>query len=304
MSRAMPESESLEHAARWIACDRRGSEAEVRAWLARDEANVGAALRVAGVWDDLGSLADDPDIVAGLTSPPRAANDRGFGGWRAAGLGVVMITAAWWLAPPSAVAYETRRGETRTVDAPRGVRLILNTATRVRVEYGWFERRIILEQGEVDAAATPALLGDARLFAAGMQLTSKGGRAVLRDDGVVALEGTLVHVASGTPVSAGTALRKGPRGIERRRLDDPSMATAWQRGVVVFEDASLPAALAEFARYRPVHVRLDPRASTLRISGTYRVDEVDGFARTLTRVHPVALRRDANGTKVVSLISK
>ncbi len=66
-------------------------------------------------------------------------------------------------------------------------------------------------------------------------------------------------------------------------VDAPSIdkVTAWQRGLLIFDDATLSEAAAEFNRYGAIKIAIDGAAANLRVSGVYRIGDAASFARAM-----------------------
>lgn len=269
-------------------------------WLAENESNAAAAIKADNVWAGIADLADDKDILAAIPMPA-AANDNAGNYWRKGGFAaaaVVVMTFSFVAAPPPAVAYQTAKGEQRTIDAPRGVRIVLNTASRVSVSYGWLSRRIVVEQGEADISIAKRFMSSAEVQLDGnAMLHTNAGRLVVRNGEALPLNGIVTAGGNDPPLRLGYTVRAKQGGLSvSAQPMDRNAATAWQRGLVVFDNVTLDAALSEFSRYQPLRYNITPRAAALRISGTYRLTEAKGFVATLPRVHRVSATTKADGT--------
>ncbi|RZI59604.1 MAG: DUF4880 domain-containing protein [Rubrivivax sp.] len=77
---------------------------------------------------------------------------------------------------------------------------------------------------------------------------------------------------------------------DRPRIDQ---IIAWKRSEVVFDDVSLPEAVGEMNRYNrePIVLASDAALSRLRVSGSYRAGDSDGFARAAAMLHSLVVRR-------------
>lgn len=65
---------------------------------------------------------------------------------------------------------------------------------------------------------------------------------------------------------------------------DLSSATAWRRGVLVFDRQPLDQVLEQLNRYRPGQVVLaNPALASRQVSGVFRLEMLDGALHTLTR---------------------
>ncbi|WP_431286752.1 hypothetical protein [Roseateles chitinivorans] len=78
--------------------------------------------------------------------------------------------------------------------------------------------------------------------------------------------------------------------LDRPRIDQ---VTAWKRSEVVFDDVSLPEAVTEMNRYNrePIVLVGDAALSRLRVSGSYRAGDSDGFAHAAAALHGLLMRR-------------
>lgn len=76
------------------------------------------------------------------------------------------------------------------------------------------------------------------------------------------------------------------------RLDQQHLEhlLAWKRGEVVFENVSLPEAVAEMNRYTRTPMVLIGDVSKLRVSGLYQTSDSPGFAQAVAALHGLALR--------------
>ncbi len=115
-----------------------------------------------------------------------------------------------------------------------------------------------------------------------------------------------------TPTLSGTELPPQPRVLkpgERMRIaavetqrseavvDTPALekVTAWQRGQVVFEDTPLGDATAEFNRYSATKIVLQSAdLANIRVGGTFRVGDIDSFARAVAASHELEVIHRGN----------
>lgn len=71
-------------------------------------------------------------------------------------------------------------------------------------------------------------------------------------------------------LSAGEAALVTTNEVIKHALPDPSVATAWQQRLLIFEDATLEEVATQFNRYNDSQIRItDPSVSALRLSGTF-----------------------------------
>jgi transmembrane sensor len=209
--------------------------------------------------------------------------------------------------------YETELGGRSIVPLEDGSTITLNTSTRVVVDFSGVERSVVLERGqalfEVAADASRPFVVEA----AGRRITALGTAFDVRvEDERVQV--TLLHgrvAVAATPAEARKQAREHPgeRRVEAAtilapdeqliaeadaapvvRATDVERVTSWREGRLVFDDETLPDAVAEINRYTPQKVELaDPRLQSLRVSGVFSAGEPSRFVEALTVALPVAV---------------
>lgn len=303
-----------DQAAEWLvaldcgAADRHAFEA----WRSADPRHAAAFAQVAATWRRTAdprlpalleeSPAPAPEVEpAPLSIEPKALSRRAVtGSLVAAALG--LGGAATYLAWPRRAYAATAVGERRTIRLPDGSHAMLNTDTRV----GWrFDegRDFWIERGEaillVGAAPTPFRLYsdpiDARLSGGRFDIRvepDKGRLVVLAGRAAAAYHGTLAQT-----VHAGSALTVDGEGARIARLSPGTMAvaTAWQRGEIVFNGMTLGEAVAEYNRYLPDKIMIeDSSLAATRLGGAFRIDAPDAFLLALRDGFDIDHRRDAD----------
>ncbi len=287
-------------------------------------------------WDLLASVEDHPQVQAWLEEA--AVPARRFGGtWAAAAALVLAIGSGVgaWLLHSAAPYYQTRVSEQRDVVLPDGSKVTLNTDTALTVRYSDQRRHIELERGE----ALFAVKHDAQRpfdVTAGDTLTRALGTEFnvdMRSTKVTVsvLEGAVRVAAANvagdnknsirssgdadgkglTPIAAlakGQALefyRQDRRVLEEkadlRRID------AWRTRRLEFSDTPLAEALEEFNRYSTTPLVVDtPELGAVRVSGVFRIGDVEGFLFSLQEAlhveshesqDEIVLLRSASGNK-------
>jgi transmembrane sensor len=194
-----------------------------------------------------------------------------------------------------------------------GTRVVLNTDTRIEVNYDERMRRVRLVRGEAwfDVSKRPTWpflvsVGDQEIRALGTSF-------IVRHDNDQDLSVTLVDgrisvapVAGDgeAPPQAPQVLIPGQRLVISRHhapaVDRPELSrvTAWERGRVEFEETPLADATAEMNRYNTTHVRvLDAEIAQLRIGGVFRAGDSDEFVKIVTAAF--GLRAERHGGDIV-----
>jgi transmembrane sensor len=288
------------HGGAWSRADQQ----ELDRWLAADPARAAAWREAQQTWERLEGL--HPLAAQELHRARRGRATipvRRRAGLALAGVCVLALAVVAWLPPGSldgAQHVQTARGEQRTVALPDGSEIELNTDTRIHVDYGPLCRCLRLESGE---AVFRVAHGDRRKFEV---VASRGN---IRDIGTVfwvraepahvsvaVLEGA-IEVALGpyTPLqrmSAGDRLAYDYGG----RLIDGGSAPladllAWRKGDIVFHDAGLREVFAEFARYYPLQLDIDPRLFRYRLSGRFASADLEGLLDLIESGYPIHVQR-------------
>lgn len=243
---------------------------------------------------------------------PRAASRRR--GWLLAALGAaasVAVAAGLYLrlAPgmPMAQAYRTEIGELRTVTLADGSQATLSSDSLLEASIGPQARRVVLQRGEAFFAVRkdptrPFVVqsGVRRVVAVGTRFDVRQDHDALRvvvTEGMVRMEETdamdrtqAVLLPAG---SIATADAQGAR-VQRSSIAEAERQLDWRQGYLSFDDVALPQAVAEINRFnrRPL-VLADPALQALRISGSIRWNDLEGFARLLEREYPVRMEAHA-----------
>ncbi|RQO44145.1 FecR domain-containing protein [Pseudomonas sp. KBW05] len=177
----------------------------------------------------------------------------------------------------------TATGERKRLPLPDGSSLQLNTATAVDVDLA--QRRITLVDGELalNVPGTKPLtvhtrygeltLSQAevcvRQLASGCRVSVLKGVVQVRD-----LNGQLATLQAGQQAPLNT------RGLGAW-LPFDVLQLGWRDGVLTAQDQGLGDFLRELERYRPGVLRWEPRLETLRVTGSFRLDDTDRILNLL-----------------------
>nr|WP_165496939.1 MULTISPECIES: FecR domain-containing protein [Pseudomonas] len=212
-------------------------------------------------------------------------------------LGIAAIAPAAWFAsrelPIEAwrADLSTGTGERRRLSLADGSVLELNTASAVNLDAA--QRRLSLVRGEIalrlaDPAAAPFVVDTAQGRA-----TLGSGQLCVRQDGdacefsVFAGVTDLRSTRHDTLVlRAGQRVRLGEGGVVSRRTFDPQVP-GWREGVIVANDQALGDFLRELDRYRPGILRWSPALESLRVTGSFRLDDTDQILALLAASLPL-----------------
>ena len=271
------------------------------AWLARSHLHAAAFRDAGAAWTDLGALkqfAAEAEANAGLSPTPRRPRRIGPGrvssrrAIAASLLLLVSLGAIFWEHARVLVAadHATGVGEVRAVALPDGSRAILNTDSAISYSGTENRRSVTLLKGEAlftvlqdEAKGRPFLVE-----AESVTVRALGTEFLVRADGrhvdVKVLEKRVsvrsnsdAEADEGLVLAASQGLRMGPSGERSPVLAfDPTAATAWQRGKLVFDRAPLSDVVAEMNRYRSgTIVLLDGALRSRRVSGVFDIDRLD-----------------------------
>ena len=211
------------------------------------------------------------------------------------------------LAPAAPEQHATAVGDIRQLGLADGSVATLASDSRIAVRLSRRERHVALARGEAyfEAAKDPARpfvveAGVRRVVAVGTRF------AVRRDEGglrVVVTEGLVLLEARDPGGSPDTLLPAGSIAIVERDsvlvralpLDEAARLVDWRSGLLVFRDTSLAEAASEFNRYNSRKILIgDPAVGELRIGGTFRWANAEGFVRLLEQGFPVRAEYDSD----------
>ncbi len=280
-------------------------------WKAADPPPRGhwhAASRETGLPPDADPLPTPPDL-SGLRFAPRPRHAASARRAMAAAAFLIVLGAAslagWGLRTQThveATRYATTLGGLRTLSLADGSTTTLASDSQIDVRLSRRDRHIGLARGEAffDVAK------DARrpfvVDAGSREVVAVGTRFSVRRDPhevrVIVTEG-LVRLQSparegarmpAAMLPAGSvALVRGDAVLVRSvAVTDAERMLDWRAGLLVFSDTTLADAAAEFNRYNARKIVVaDAQAGALRVGGSFRWDNADGFVRLLERGFPV-----------------
>jgi transmembrane sensor len=190
--------------------------------------------------------------------------------------------------------FSTQPGQVAKVELDDGTMLSLDTNSKVRVAAGGQGRKVLLDRGDayLEVAhdrAHPFIVqaGVGRITVLGTKfLVSRDGEgvrvAVL--DGRVRLEPTGRESTRLATVGAGEVGQTDGRyvSVKTIAIEDIKRSLAWRAGMIVFADTRIADAAHAFNRYNETKIVVaDQRAGDVRIGGSFRLGNVQGFARLL-----------------------
>ncbi|HTY03912.1 MAG TPA: FecR domain-containing protein [Rhodocyclaceae bacterium] len=288
------------HSGEWSSAD----EARLAEWLAASEANRQAYERVSRTWLVAGAVPTASTLVH------RPAFAKARAAWAAVAtvlLGTLIVWQAdrWWNGVPQTTSSGT--GQFATMALADGSEVQLDADSKVVVRVGLRRRSAEVLRGAAlftiahdDARPFEVTAGQGRIVDLGTRFDVDFRGSSVRVqvfDGRIAL-----HTARGeVEIPAGQGAGYDAVGALSPVTAVATTAPLWREGRLAFGDESLAEALQRLARYHPVRFEFaDPTLAELRVSGTFRAGDLDGFLRTLEAGFPVHLKRGTDGLIVVS----
>lgn len=275
-------------------------------WTTPTPEQAAGMAGVAAFWRSLDGVADDPamaamraDARARIAPAPRSRT-----GYALAAVAAVVLATVGTLSvgmrylspetPPLAVADRGRiidnpHGPPRTIALADGSSVTLDTESRLRVYDASGTRHAALERGRAfftvrhDAHRPFQVdLGSTRITDIGTAFeASMTGEApsVTLVEGAVRVEAPGVGPRNLTPGSR-LLLRPGNWILGR---DDVALRTEWRHAVISVDDRPVGEVVATMNRYlaHPLIV-IDATVAKVRISGTFQLDDPEGFVQALS----------------------
>jgi len=219
----------------------------------------------------------------------------GWLGWR-------LAQAHGWTAD-----HRTAAGQRDSIRLADGSTVVLNTATSIDVAFDADRRTVVLRDGEILITTAPDTMAWARPFrvrtaqglvrALGTRFTVRqrdGRTEVAVFEHAVRLEPRLLPSSAYRVVHAGQSACFAADAVDSP-VDTPAGAGAWTQGLLMVDRMRLADFAAELARYREGVVSCDPAVASVRVSGTFPVNDTDRALAMLAATYPVAARTRLGG---------
>ena len=286
------------------------SEGAFKRWLRQNPLHEQAFERAAEVWEMIPGAGAGMETTGATERESAPAPRRGLVAVAAGLLAMIAVGGGYTLLSQPPV-HVTETGEQELVVLDDGSRVSLNTNSRVSIHYSRGERRVRLDQGEamfeVARQERPftVISGNERIRALGTTFIVRRDRDARTT--VTLIRGRIEvseHVEARPPARI-AVLSPGERIIVTptagAALDRPSIeaATAWRRGEVIFEDATLLEAAEELNRYGADRlVVADPTLADLRVSGVFSTDNPGEAAQAIAQLHGLRVRRQGSDLRL------
>ncbi|QBF27309.1 DUF4880 domain-containing protein [Pseudomonas tructae] len=214
------------------------------------------------------------------------------------GLALALVVPAGWLLSQQTPLLALRADLRTAVGERRGLRLAdgsllqLNTASAVDLDLA--RQRLTLVTGEIALSVSRAQALHVDL---GMAQVSVGQAQVcLRRDAeqcrIAVLQGTVqVQPLHGAQLAlhVGDQLTVNVDGSGAMDRFDPRQPD-WRDGVLSVDNQPLGQFLRELSRYRPGWLRWEPALESLKVTGTFRLDDTDRVLALLAASLPLAVQ--------------
>lgn len=314
---------------------------ELERWMSEDPENREEYKQVLETWDFMDELCDHLDKleVEKPEATPSVLDHKPVRKWpklaAAAGFmlaaSIVILTLYSSNTPEKIeqlASYTTRTGEQKTVELDDGSTMVLNTNSRVLVDYSTSVRKTIIDRGEVffevvkdplrpfvvdTGARSITVLGTSfDVLKAGMDLevsVVEGLVAVHRSEKLVTLDSaavdlnthSLTDIAADSDsfrLSAGIKARftgtfaSDLAGIEVSELSEIENFPSWRYGSIRFNDRPLYEVVRELNRYTRRKVLIeDSRVMDLKVNVVFQLDEVESVLHKMEGVLPLRVTR-------------
>lgn len=284
------------------------SHREFRAWLGQNPRHREAFSEANDLWEDLGKLSPVQNAahfpIFSLRKPhwltpyalPAAA--------------AMLVLVIFGMSLPALVKtmhihladYQTGTGEQTVIQLGEGTVVHLNTGTAINVTLSGTHRKVTLEEGEAHFVVAPdprrpftVTTHTAMAQALGTEFTIR----TLKDETMVTVLHHAVAVfqpatpqstASSLTLRANQQVRVTPEGgIEPVKTINPTMAKAWQRGKLIFEEKPLVQVIAELNRYRSGAILvMNPQLDALKVTGVFDLTDTTAILQTIQKILPVS----------------
>jgi len=304
----------------WTAAD----QATFERRLTADREYADAYRRVQESWGALDAHAESAEVMRyreEAIAYARRSNARRWlkpntyihSGWRvaAAVAGVALLLGVAWQLSPYGYApgqYHTGIGERRVVDLEDHSRIVLDAATRLRVQFTPDVRIVELQDGQAQFSVAKNPTRPFKVEAGGRTIVAVGTvftveyidnqvHVAMMEGKVAVVPTTVTKTASADTggredisLIAGEELhvtRDGHSTITPKA--DLEAATAWREGKVIIRSESLGEAVQRMNRYSRLQIRIDDAAlEAKQVSGVFEAGDIPGFVSALERYLPVA----------------
>jgi transmembrane sensor len=291
------------HSGTW----RESDETELQAWLAAAPENREAYEKVARAWAVAGNLerpviADQPDVSSsGVQHRGFSPRNRiALAACAAVLLGALAVplwnvAGHWWNGPE--VHLSTIKGKPGSFVLDDGTKVLLDADSEATASIGAHARRVFLKRGEALLTVSHDAWRSFEVVAGAGRVRDLGTQFDIETLGdatrISVLEGRVEVLTSRGEgrLVAGQAGGYDSNGNMLMQTALDAAVTRWSAGQRHFQDERLADVVTRLARYHEVtFVFSDERLRDLRVSGTFRIEDLGLFLRTLGAALPIDVR--------------
>lgn len=278
---------------------------ELDTWL-EIPANRLAYLRLDAAWERAGRLEAFRPLKRPVSAPaPQSRRPLILKFAAAAAAIAAVIGSSLYFVQPAMRTYATAVGERQTITLTDGSTIALNTNSVLKLSANASARKAVLERGE----ALFQIHHDAQhpfvVIASGHRITDLGTKFIVREETdalkVTLLEGRArIETAGDAAKHRATDLTPGETVIasadrlvkSKRAIAKLANEASWQRGVLVFENATLADAARELNRYNAQKLVIeDPAVAKLKFDATIPTNGIQTFTRVAQQVFGLKIER-------------
>ncbi len=261
------------------------------AWLALSPHHLAAYWRLKAGWSRAERLAA---LKPGGMRPTRTATTKDA--WpiiRFAAVACVVLSVAvgglysWSIQER---VFTTAVGQRASISLSDGSRVELNTNSSIGVRMGFWQRSVSLKHGEAFFDVHHDASRPFSVFAVGHRIVDLGTQFTVQTSGdrlkVTLVQGLarLETVSSAiqhhaTDLMPGDVAVATPNSMSVAKVPENTIAEglAWRQGKLVFNNATLAEAAAEFNRYNSNKLTIEPSIASLRINGIFDAGSIGPF---------------------------
>ena len=283
-------------------------------WLARDGAHRRAFENAERAWSSFDDAKGD-EILAAMRAHALVSRRRTRPRWLpiAAAAALALVALSFVLSnrldpdPGTGLQanaeYESVTGEVKELQLADGSRMILDADSVVQLAFTGDQRQLQLRKGRALFTVEPDVSRPFAVSAAGRSIVAVGTQFdvnIVADGLTVTLLVGRVDISSLDEGRSLVTLTPGQQYVERggdahiRTIGATiENVTAWQKGLINFDDQPLAEAAAIMNRYSSDQIVISAEAvAQIRLSGQFRAGESERFAATLAEMHGLRLVRE------------
>ena len=299
-------------------------EAQFEIWLQQDPRHRALYAQAHGVWGaaarmghlrrDEGGARDAEKDAVDMRPPWARRNVATVVGGVAAALALVITGSTMLLTTPREHVDEpyfaTTTAEIREVALDDGTVITLGAESEIDVRFSTGRRQVTLLSGEAffDVAKDPSRpffvdIDDTQIRVVGTAFDVRRGAAGVD---VSVLEGIVEVRRPDDETKSNTVrvvLEAGEQVVSSRRAGLTAVTPvsarepgAWRQGRLVFDNVTLREVIADLDRYYDGDIVIDGDAiATMRVTASYRTDDIDKMLANLERLLPIEIDRSRRG---------